>query len=306
MKTLLITAGDSWCDINGTLNYKKYNIKLWPYIISDHMEYDIINIGQAGAGNNVISTNTIDAIYKHFIFSEKYDNCVICVLWSEGKRVNLWNTSHRGIIDFKQIPNDELDHLIWKKENTRVNNYKVAVAVSDWFKQTTVLHYKENERANRVKTFYDDIIENNYRSIFLLDDLCKKNNIKIYHGKSLKTLDTIPNILNISDGMLNQLNLYDYVYNIKYELIDKFEDLYWLNKVKDITNVICGKTIHDVIPFGWDRFNDTEFTFDCNHPNQKGNNEIASHFLNKLTGNKLLSNNYPKSPINVKYDYVYD
>lgn len=273
-KTLLIVGGDSWTDIAGSHWYQIKNIKLWPYKVAEYFNCDVVNVGQGGASNSLIANQTMDAIYRYYLHNQYYNNCIVMVLWSEGRRLNPWNNRSRGMIDLIIPSIEHLEELIDEGKEYHIENYRVGAELR-YFYRKKIIDYKE---PNKTVLFFNDIIEDSYRNMYLIDDLCKRNNISIIHGKALPTVAHIPECLSLTNNEQKKLNLQDYVSNIYKEQLDTF-GLYWYEKAKEITNVIAGNNLTDTIPmFRYMKHDPEKYLLPCGHPNQEGNDTIFKFF----------------------------
>lgn len=302
-RTLLIVGGDSWTDIAGSHWYQIKNIELWPYKIAKHLNCDIINAGQGGASNGYIANQTIDAIYRNYLHTNYYDNCIVMMLWSEGRRLNPWNNRSRAMIDLIVPSIEHLEELIDDNKEYHIENYRVGAELRHFYRKK-IIDYKQ---PNKAVLFFNDIIEDSYRNMYLIDDLCKRNSISIIHGKALHTVRHIPDCLYLTNDEKTKLNLHDYIHNLHKENLDNL-GLYWYEKAKEITNVISGNNLTDVQSMDKYMATDPEkYLLPCGHPNQEGNDVIFSFF-----------SSYPDDPdgtieiptgieIEYKYnDFVYD
>jgi hypothetical protein len=302
-KTLLIVGGDSWTDIAGSHWYQIKNIQLWPYKVAKHFDCDVVNAGQGGASNGFIANQTMDAIYKHYLHADYYDNCIVMILWSEGRRLNPWNNQSRAMIDLIVPSIEHLEQLIDDGKEYHIENYRVGAELRHFYRKK-IIDYKQ---PNKTVLFFNDIIEDSYRNMYLINDLCKRNNISIIHGKALPTVSHIPNTLELTNDEKTKLDLHDYVGSLHKEDLDHL-GLYWYNKAKEITNVIAGKNITDTKPMiDYMKTDPEKYLLPCCHPNQEGNDVIFKFF-----------SSYPNEPdenieipmdaeVEYKYnDFVYD
>ena len=135
----------------------------WPEIFTNKFDNAICNnIGLSGIGNDIILKKVL---YECSL--NRYD--IVLVLWTDITRIDIYDTH----TFFPTLP---------VKENN--NFYR--------------LHDKINWIANgRVKGFYDieSSVDSFFKNLFILQEYCKTQSIKLVHGMSNETWDR--NILSV-------------------------------------------------------------------------------------------------------------
>jgi len=276
--TLLIAGGDSWTDKQGTEWYSELEIKIWPEIVAEIFEWDLVNTGTGGSGQDFIFNNVVDAIYKN---KDKYENIIVMVLWSECKRLNFYNQNHWPSPQF--IASCEIDNLEKKQESIKQfgRSGEIVHTLAD---QIIEAYSKEwtldNYNLTSIQSFVYGAIDNTYRHMYLLDDFCRLNNIKILHGKALHTESNIKDLLSFFMNWPNpDEEMIRYKESIQKESIETF----WKNKCREIKNVVGNTNLVEVIPEIWileNRYRHLNWKTPCYHPNQEGHNIIAQRVIN--------------------------
>lgn len=82
-KRLLITGG---CSFTEETYYHQFGVMAWPRIISDGVDYDLLNVGRGGNSNDAIANQITDAVMEN-----KDRDPLVMVLWTESNRVNYFD-----------------------------------------------------------------------------------------------------------------------------------------------------------------------------------------------------------------------
>lgn len=155
-KTLLIATGCSFTDFIES-RYLKPGIDTWPDLVAEFMDWDLINVGKGGSGNDYICNAAIDAILEN---SDR--DIVVMVLWTNATRLDFFDKNTCSIV----LP-DEFKHRVDEikfPENIRLN--------------------KELHESNCIPSL-KWMVKHTIRNIWTLNTICKFNNIKIINARYL-------------------------------------------------------------------------------------------------------------------------
>lgn len=228
-KPLLIASGCSFTD-SLQARYTNLRIDTWPDVVSDFMDWDIINVGKAGSGNDYICNAAIDAILEN-----NDRDLIVMVLWSNATRVDFFDKDACVIVpnEYKSRVNEIARPALHKDEIIQFNK---------------ILH--ELNYLPSIKW----IIKHTIRNIWILNTLCKFNNIKIINSRYLNFLPLQGRYFD--DEFLN----------------NQIHELYF----KD--GIITKEDLNLSTILGRDEYC---LSKEDRHPNQKGHNLIAHNFIEK-------------------------
>ena len=65
MRKLLIVGGCSWSNPNEECYHVAGIDKIWPEMVAEFLDMDLINVSEGGAGNDYIYGQTLDAIEEN-------------------------------------------------------------------------------------------------------------------------------------------------------------------------------------------------------------------------------------------------
>lgn len=243
-KPLLITAGDSWTD--PTLpGYVSNNITVWPEHAKSLMDWDLLNCGKSGAGNNYIANCIIDAINNNVD-----RDIIVFAYWTQACRLNilgvdnivLGKKSLPGPDDFINVHNK---FLAEKAIEDRIR----CVSGSDKFKYVSVL---------------ETILLQSLRSIVTVDEYCKYKNVTIIHGTSLGLLQNLELVLKDS-----------YSTNLDSINIEKYSYATYINNMKNKLEY----NFFNLKESGFLKYARMFISDEDQHPNGKAHQLIASEFI---------------------------
>lgn len=280
-KKLLITSGDSWSDPEHS-GYQQNNIRVWPEKVADFMDWDLLNVGRVGEGNDYIYNAAVDAILEN-----QDRDIVVFPFWSQPNRLNMWNAKV-GIVF---IPDRELyEKTLIESSGTGadkgvydINYYRVELQhdIQKYFEGLNDICcnlYKDKNEEGWSQKYYDYMLLHcslsSLRSVYLLDDFCKKRNIEILHNAALPVSRCPHWVLHKEsvgidkDNEKNDRFLAELKKNMFYDLLENIE-----NKVVD--SFFDGK--HAAI----EKYKKYHISEIDKHPNQKGHDLIAYDFIRK-------------------------
>lgn len=249
-KPLLITTGCSWT-ADDHVGYIKNNIRTWPHIISDFMNWDLINVAKSGQSNNFICDKAIDAIVEN-----EDREIIVFSYWTQPNRLSVFDTT---FLVFNSEP-----HLASHTDNFVKMRYELKNHFVDLFNIVD-----ENDQEEIVM----NVINQSLRSVYLLDDFCKKRNIKILHNTALPIINGAHWVLDkekklkAEDARKNDHYTSAAIQSSYYEKIEAIE-----NKVVN--------SFFDNNESGFHKIANYLIRGD-KHPNQKGHQLIAFEFMNK-------------------------
>ena len=145
-----------------TKNNKGSNVPTyWPEYLANDLGLEWYNSGEPGSGNDRIFNNAIKRI------TELDDIEVLCVLWTQMFRMNLWN---------------------YTKEMETINTFSHGLAV--FSKEDPVIYetaelYLEKLKGRGSEFWINKYMYNYFTNISVLMSLCKKLGIKIIMGQAM-------------------------------------------------------------------------------------------------------------------------
>lgn len=170
-KTLLV-SGDSYT----VANLHPTSGKPWANYIGNEMEWKVKNYARSGASNEFIFNSIIDAIEGN-----KEEDIVVCVMWSEPFRIGLHDNTC-------QILNSEemLTRQSVANDDDHVNSYYIELTSEFTRIANEILMGSDSFMlSNNHGTAYKKCVNHSLRYMFLLEEYCRFNNIKLYHWSSL-------------------------------------------------------------------------------------------------------------------------
>ena len=175
-RKLLIVGGDSWSDPNDPC-YKEYNVrKIWPEIVADFLDVDIVNVARGGAGNSFIHGQVIDAIEANID-----RDIIVMVNWSQAIRLVPFELNLAQLTFNIHMPTLAPPFGL-AKDNCQNELRKLFQ-----------LHV--NQSIMEEEEFWLKIANVSLRDIYLLNEYCKLRDIPLLHHRALPTLSGIEWIL---------------------------------------------------------------------------------------------------------------
>lgn len=150
---LLIASGCSFSDPRYSA-YKDYGITVWPKLIAEELQVDLLNVAQIGESNDYISNSVMDAVVDNL---DK--EIIVCVLWTGGNRLNFFDIDGHVLIENSTVNINEAMRLRHKA----LRDYMLTI--SDFCDET----------------FDEKAVNFNLRCVWRLDNFLKQYNIKFYH-----------------------------------------------------------------------------------------------------------------------------
>lgn len=132
--------------------------KCWPNYVADHLKLECVNIGRAGGSNDDIFNQVI----KYISESNHKEVDIVCILWTQMFRVNLWN---------------------WARHTETINVFAQA-------KKSPNYEIAEN-LMNRVNKEMDKFIFNYFSNISIVSKLCDKLGIKLLMAQAIPFEPTV-------------------------------------------------------------------------------------------------------------------
>ena len=167
MKKKLLTCGCSYTNIRNTKLYPasekekpKYQ-EYWPNYLADDLGLECINAGASGAGNDAIFNQAIKYISEY-----DYNEIeLICVLWTQMFRVNLWN---------------------WSKYTDTISTF--THGCKDMGGQDPIIYDIAERLLDKLEEHFwlDKFIFNYFNNITILTQLCNRLGIKLIMAQAMK------------------------------------------------------------------------------------------------------------------------
>jgi len=253
-RKLLIVGGDSWSDPNDPC-YKKHNIrKIWPDVVADFLDVDIINISKGGAGNSFIHGQIIDAIE---------DNCdrdiIVMANWSQAIRIvpyemllaQLTFNVHMPVLEPPFGPAKD------NCQKTLRHLFQLHVDHPDHY-------FMEKEE------FWLKVANVSLRDIYLLNEYCKLRDIPILHHRALPTLVGIEWILKPEID-----------FKLREDVLEVCKQNQYYQKILEFDNVIGNSNFFEKGSSCFELYHKYFLTLEEKHPNESGHQLIAHSFINK-------------------------
>ena len=251
----LLAVGCSWTDQNyNTPVNDEHGIKTWPTLLGESLGYETINMGISGSGNNSIMKQAINGIHR-----ENPD--LICVLWSNQGRIDLWNFEHL-------LPFNLFFGNIQNKGRWSLLTQKFAATMVK-----RLIHDEEDL----------NVIDEFFRNMFILNDIATHRNIPIYFGTAIKIWPHTH--YKVQSKKVDEVKRYkrfmkEWIRNSYFNEFDKkkykekFIGWPWLEEAGGFT---MEELLRDK-----DRNPIHRISAEDNHPNAKGHEVIANEFLKKI------------------------
>lgn len=225
-KNLLITLGDSWTEGVGCYDkadllsvdrgdlpeqemYIKSHRKLfgkygWPTLLSDSIDYDLINLACGGSANATQSKWFVELLKSPIVNFEKYEKVLVIFLLSAPDRVSFYSGNDiNDTVSFKKIQN---------------------------FMPTLQGNLIEKEMLNIFTSTYDAILETKFY-LDCVDYICKLKNFSFVHGSAFYHYTEWSDIIYTK----NSFHFNDY---LSFPTFGKVLDIH--EKGKDLLYAYCG------------------------------------------------------------------
>lgn len=270
-KKLLITAGCSFTDPKHP-GYSNEGITLWPELVANDINADLLNLGKLGTGNDYISNMVTDAVI------DNHDrDIVVMVLWSSFNRINLF--------DYHWFVMPQADE---KLKDLSPARYKLSELIKSEIDPSKLPYGFEFDKC---------FLNYNLRAIWRLNDFLKHRNIEFYQAHSFSIIN---NILWIAPYSINdeltpeemkwqkerEQKLIEYTPTNRYFSEDYFTTHSWRENIRFLQDESLQIGNGDI------------------HPNQEGMDWLSDVFLlqieKKLVKEKFKDNN--NQPMSFVYD----
>lgn len=253
-RKLLIVGGDSWSNPTESC-YKEYGVnKIWPDVVADFLDMDLINISIGGAGNDYIHGKVIDAIEQNID-----RNIVVMVNWSQAIRVNPLEVRLGQLTFNVHMPNLVPPFGPAKDEcqKTLRHLFQLHVDHPD--------HYIMEK-----EDFWLNVANVSLRNIYLLNEYCKLCDIPLLHHRALPTLSGIEWILKPEVDF----ELREYV-------LEVCKQNQYYQKILEFKNIVGHPNFFEKGSACFDLYHKYFLSPDEQHPNEAGHQLIAHSFVNK-------------------------
>ena len=286
-KPLLITSGCSWTDALEP-GYTEKNINVWSSIVAEFMDWDVINRGTGGAGNQLISNRVFDAINKN-----PDREIIVFVYWSQAIRASLFGLDNIVLGksgNWVREPNESrLSKASVEKYISKRLNF---ISKKDIEYPTTVV-YGSDPQMN----VYASVVLESLRTICLLDEYCKMKGITIIHGSALNTVmgsEAVTDVDVEEHDVMSSRRI-----KLREKLFEVCKDLKYYQYIENMTNKL-ERNFFDYSESGYHKYEHMFISAEDHHPNQKAHQLIAAEFINAY--HRELNKDRPAS----EQSYVYD
>ena len=274
-KKLLIAAGDSWTDETEECYHNAGMTEVWPNHVANFFDWDLINIGKGGASNDFIMGKAIDAITQN-----KDRDLVVMVGWTQSQRFVPY-----------ELPVGQLTHTFMMPELVPpfgVYKTKAQEAVRNLAMCHVGVHPEGQVPLMSRKEFWQLVGNISLRSIFILDNFCKTQNIPIIHGRALHTLGGIEWILK------PEIN-----FERRTQVIEACKETTYYDYIMNMENTVGDSNWFKEKSAWFDVYARYHISINEKHPNDKGMHLISHSFVNKYL--ELFGDGSESEPA-----YVYD
>lgn len=256
-KKLLIVGGDSWSNPRETC-YRKANIDtIWPEMVAEFLDWDIINVSEGGAGNDWISGQILDTIEKN-----QHRDIVVMALWSQAIRITPFD-----------LPWGQFTFNIYCPDMTKPIG-PLKQEIQENFRDLFKLHvYDQNAPPGCQLTkeeFWMKVANQSLRYIYHLDNYCQSKNIPIIHHRALHTLAGI-------EWMLKK----HLDFEERKEVFAVCEDNCYYKKIQTWKNIVGDPDFFKIGSSCFDLYEKYYISRQEKHPNTQGHMLIANSFINK-------------------------
>tara|TARA_B100001059_G_scaffold165425_1_gene165031 strand:+ start:933 stop:1748 length:816 start_codon:yes stop_codon:yes gene_type:complete len=171
---ILLASGDSFTDPKFFSGDKSIDSKLrggwpmWPELLGKELNLKVINTADSGRGNDYIAKQILDKIYE---YGDQIDTCV--VVWSNADRHD-FHDKKKNLIN---IPHDLLS--VWGKKKP-IHRIELNILVRSYVE----LFSEEGENK-----FWENLLNESFRYMWLVAEACAKYNIKFIFRQGVVLLD---------------------------------------------------------------------------------------------------------------------
>lgn len=259
---LLITGGDSWTCPTEPYYEEAGMTKVWPDHVAEFFDWDLINTGLGGSGNDYIHNAVIDAIEAN-----PKRKIVVMVAWSQAMRSVPFDLPIGQLTFNVHMPDLEPPFGLARTRCQERLSDLCKIHVENYDPRgTRVVGLQKDD-------FYRHVVRWSLRHIYLLNEYCLNKNIHIIHHRAL-------NILNGVEWMLDPRIDHKNRHEMNMSVRSSDPKNIYLKKIKEWDNVVGpdlfqqGSSCYELYP---------KYYLSAleHHPNAKGMELIAHSFVNK-------------------------
>jgi hypothetical protein len=274
-KKLLIVGGDSWSNPKENCYQSEGIDIIWPEMVAEFLDWDIINVSEGGAGNDWISGQILDAVEEN-----QHRDIVVMALWSQAIR----------IVPF-DLPYGQFTFNIYSPD-LRKPIGPLKQEIQDNFRDLFRLHVYDPDAPPDYQLtkeqFWMKVANQSLRYIFHLNNYCQSKNIPIIHHRALHTLAGI-------EWMLKK----HLDFEARKEVFEVCKENYYYKKILEWKNIVGDPDFFKMGSSCFDMYEKYYISRQEKHPNTQGHMLIANSFVNKYI--ELYEEKSTAEP-----DYVYD
>jgi hypothetical protein len=257
MRKLLIVGGCSWSNPNEECYHVAGIDKIWPEMVAEFLDMDLINVSEGGAGNDYIYGQTLDAIEEN-----KNRDIVVMALWSQAIRMVPFDLPI-GQFTFGVHTPMLVPPIGPLKED-----------IQERFRDLFWLHVYDQDAPMHLQLtkeeFWTKIANVSLRNIYMLDHYCKTRDIPILHHRALHTLAGIEWLLK------KQIN-----FQLRKQVFDACQNNQYYQKIQKFKNIVGHPNFFEPGSSCFDLYEKYYITPQEKHPNTQGHMLIANSFVNK-------------------------
>ena len=286
-KPLLITSGCSWTDALEP-GYTEKNINVWSSIVAEFMDWDVINRGTGGAGNQLISNRVFDAINKN-----PDREIIVFVYWSQAIRASLFGLDNIVLGKSGNWVREPNESRLTKASVEKYISKRLNFISKKDIEYPTTVVYGSDPQMN----VYASVVLESLRTICLLDEYCKMKGITIIHGSALNTVmgsEAVTDVDVVEHDVMSSRRI-----KLREELFEVCKDLKYYQYIENMTNKL-ERNFFDYRESGYHKYEYMFISAEDNHPNQKAHQLIAAEFINAY--HRELNKDRPASEQNYVYD----
>ena len=258
-----------------SFTHDTYSFPVWPTILGKNLNVKVINLGQSAAGNDHISMS----LWKHI--SEHHKKIkYVCVLWSDWMRFSLLNSRSQKYSSssafFKKLRITQMggsNELYFNSRKNKISlNLLKLLNVGIYTKRHGSTPMKSRDFGEYNETILEDIVLRNIQYFKNIEMLCNLYNIKYFFMQGTQPLQEYilfsikKSLNNFKEYCLQYENFFD---NKKFIGWCPYDDLNGFDY-----NILANNNINI--------FEDRYLSNNDFHPSEKGQQLIASTFLNSI------------------------
>lgn len=286
-KPLLITSGCSWTDALEP-GYTENNINVWSSIVAEFMDWDLINQGTGGAGNQFIANKVFDTINEN-----SNREIIVFVYWSQASRASIFGLDNIVLGKSGNWAREPIESRLTKASVEKYISKRLNfISEKSIHYSTTIVRGLDSEM-----NVYAVVVLESLRTICLLDEYCKMKGITIIHGAALNTVmgsEAVTDVDVEEHAVMSSRRI-----KLREKLFEVCKDLKYYQYIENITNKI-ERNFFDYIESGYHKYEHLFISEKDNHPNQKAHQLIAAEFINAYY--RELNKDRPASEQNYVYD----